>query len=316
MPGLIGVLALRRAGRRPARRRPANGSSAWPRSPRAATASSSAFGAQPAGRDTAPARRRRRRRPPRRAPRRGRRSSSATACWPPARGSRWRAWPPHASDWTAAQQHALAHLDACAEGGHLTWVPGCLDALGEIAAGLGIHDDAVRLFAAARARPRRHGRRPRHPRKRALGRDRRGACATALGDAYATASAEGAALTIDDALEWARRARGPRTRPVAGWQSLTPTEARVAQLVAARAHQPARSASGCSSPRETVKTHLGHVFAKLGVSNRAELAALAARHDTATRDARSEISPRWGMFSLPTGCISSPDQRDGERSRG
>ena len=40
-------------------------------------------------------------------------------------------------DWAAAQQHALAHLDACAEGGHATFVPGCLDALAEVAAGLG-----------------------------------------------------------------------------------------------------------------------------------------------------------------------------------
>jgi len=31
--------------------------------------------------------------------------------------------------------------------------------------------------------------------------------------------------------------------------------------------------------RETVKTHLSHVYAKLGVANRTELAALAARAD-------------------------------------
>ena len=52
-------------------------------------------------------------------------------------------------DWTDAQQHALAHLDACVEGGHATYVPGCLDALAEVAAGLGADEDAVRLFAAA-----------------------------------------------------------------------------------------------------------------------------------------------------------------------
>lgn len=52
-------------------------------------------------------------------------------------------------DWTAAQQHALAHLDACAEGGHATYVPSCLDALAEVAAGQGSHRDAVRLLAAA-----------------------------------------------------------------------------------------------------------------------------------------------------------------------
>ena len=52
-------------------------------------------------------------------------------------------------EWTVAQQHVLAHLDACVEGGHATYVPACLDALGEVAAGLAAHEDAVRLFAAA-----------------------------------------------------------------------------------------------------------------------------------------------------------------------
>ncbi len=52
-------------------------------------------------------------------------------------------------DWTDAQHHALAHLDVCVEGGHATYVPGCLDALAEVAAGLGVDEDAVRLFAAA-----------------------------------------------------------------------------------------------------------------------------------------------------------------------
>jgi DNA-binding NarL/FixJ family response regulator len=31
--------------------------------------------------------------------------------------------------------------------------------------------------------------------------------------------------------------------------------------------------------RATVKTHLSHVYSKLGVANRTELASLAARHD-------------------------------------
>ena len=52
-------------------------------------------------------------------------------------------------EWTDAQQHVLAHLDACVEGGHATYVPACLDALAEVAAGLGADEDAVRLFAAA-----------------------------------------------------------------------------------------------------------------------------------------------------------------------
>jgi hypothetical protein len=52
-------------------------------------------------------------------------------------------------EWRAAREHALAHLDACVEGGHATYIPRCVDALAEVAAGIGPHEDAVRLFAAA-----------------------------------------------------------------------------------------------------------------------------------------------------------------------
>lgn len=181
-------------------------------------------------------------------------------------------------DWTAAQPHALAYLDACAEGGHHTWVPGGLDALGEIAAGLGEHADGVRLLAAA-ARARadlgvvRVVPEPAH--WTALDAHLR----ETLSDRYDEAAAQGAGLTLADALAWARRARGPRTRPTAGWPALTPTEARIAELAAQGLTNP-EIGERMFVTRETVKTHLGHVFAKLGVRNRAELAALAAQRVT------------------------------------
>ena len=73
-----------------------------------------------------------------------------------------------------------------------------------------------------------------------------------------------------------RGVRGPRNRPRFGWQSLTPSERTVVGLVA----------DGLSNPqigerlfisRRTVQTHLAHVFAKLGLSSRAQLAAQVAR---------------------------------------
>ncbi len=73
-----------------------------------------------------------------------------------------------------------------------------------------------------------------------------------------------------------RGVRGPRKRPQFGWQSLTPTERTVAALVA----------DGLSNPqigerlfisRRTVQTHLVHMFAKLSISSRAQLAAQVAR---------------------------------------
>ena len=135
-------------------------------------------------------------------------------------------------EWTDAQQHALAHLDACVEGGHATYVPACLDALAEVAAGLGADEDAVRLFAAAERARAEIGVVRVPPEEEHWGAiDAR--LREALGDeAYEAARAQGAELSIEDALEWARRARGPRWRPPGGWDSLTPTEARVVELVA------------------------------------------------------------------------------------
>ena len=104
----------------------------------------------------------------------------------------------------------------------------------------------------------------------------------ALGDhPFEQAWADGARLTLDEAVAHVRRSRGARRRPATGWASLTPTELDVVRLVV----------DGLSTPeiggrlfmsRGTVKTHLSHVYAKLGVANRTELATLASR-----------INPGW-----------------------
>ena len=45
----------------------------------------------------------------------------------------------------------------------------------------------------------------------------------ALGDRpFRQAWADGARLTLDEAVAYARRGRGPRRRPATGWASLTP----------------------------------------------------------------------------------------------
>jgi predicted ATPase/DNA-binding CsgD family transcriptional regulator len=179
-------------------------------------------------------------------------------------------------DWTAARRHALAHLDTCVEGGHASYVPGCLDALAEVAAGHHAHEDAVRLFAAAeRARAEVGVIRipPEEPHWAAIDSELR----QALGDdAYDSARAEGAALSIEDALGWARRARGPRRRPPGGWDSLTPTELKVAALAAEGLTNP-QIGERMFISKATVKTHLAHIFRKLDVHSRAELTAEAVR---------------------------------------
>lgn len=70
------------------------------------------------------------------------------------------------------------------------------------------------------------------------------------------------------------RASHPRTHHV-GWPALTEGEWRVVAL-AAQGHTNAEIASRLFLSRYTVETHLKHVFAKLGLRSRAELAAIAA----------------------------------------
>jgi DNA-binding CsgD family transcriptional regulator len=74
-----------------------------------------------------------------------------------------------------------------------------------------------------------------------------------------------------------KRGRGPSTRrPVAGWASLTPAELRVVELASEGLTNP-QIAGRLFISRYTVATHLAHVFAKLGLSSRVELAAAVAR---------------------------------------
>ena len=98
----------------------------------------------------------------------------------------------------------------------------------------------------------------------------------ALGDRrFTEAWAEGAGLTLDEAVAYVRRARGVRRRPSTGWGSLTPTELDVVRLVLDGLNNP-EIGSRLLMGRGTVKTHLSHVYGKLGVANRTELATLAA----------------------------------------
>lgn len=70
--------------------------------------------------------------------------------------------------------------------------------------------------------------------------------------------------------------RGPRQRSAVGWESLTPTELRIVELVAAGLSNP-EIGSRLFVSRRTVQTHVSHIFAKVQLTSRAELAAEAAR---------------------------------------
>ena len=94
---------------------------------------------------------------------------------------------------------------------------------------------------------------------------------------FDAAWAQGAALSTEEAIAYARRGRGERKRPANGWASLTPTEFDVVRLLSEGLANKDIAARLFVSPR-TVQTHLTHVYTKLGLTSRVQLAQAAARH--------------------------------------
>ena len=170
-------------------------------------------------------------------------------------------------------------------------LPRTLDALAEVAAGLESHEEAVRILGIAqRTRNDRDLVRwaPDNARLAELER----ALRSTLGDpAFEAAQEEGASLTLEDAIAWIRRTRGERKRPARGWESLTPTELKVIELVAEGLTNP-QIGERMFITRGTVKVHLSHIFAKLGTSTRAELAA-----ETTRRSGAADQPPSAGALS-------------------
>jgi DNA-binding CsgD family transcriptional regulator len=95
-------------------------------------------------------------------------------------------------------------------------------------------------------------------------------------DQFRAAWDEGRAMSLEEATSYCARGRGERKRPSFGWGSLTPTELEVVRHVA-QGLTNRDIARQLFVSRSTVKAHLAHIFAKLGVSTRAELAAQATR---------------------------------------
>ena len=159
-----------------------------------------------------------------------------------------------------------------------------IELLGVLAAARERYPDAARLLAAADV--------ARQP----LGyltpgfTANRGAAAHAVGQArnvlgegrFTQAWDEGQALTLDDAVAYAARRGGGRKRPATGWASLTPAELEVVRLVGEGLRNDAIARRLFIAPG-TVKVHLSHIFAKLGITTRAELAAQATSRNLAAR---------------------------------
>jgi predicted ATPase/class 3 adenylate cyclase/DNA-binding CsgD family transcriptional regulator len=157
-------------------------------------------------------------------------------------------------------------------------VPDVLECLAVVASVVGSHHDAARLFGAAHAIWQRLGA-VRFKVWDAGYQDSVAALRNAMGQAgFDKAWAEGAALSTDEAIAYARRGRGQRKRPTSGWGSLTPTERDVVRLVSEGLANNDIATRLFVSPR-TVQTHLTHVYTKLGLTSRVQLVQEAARHN-------------------------------------
>ncbi|HME15652.1 MAG TPA: LuxR C-terminal-related transcriptional regulator [Mycobacterium sp.] len=156
-------------------------------------------------------------------------------------------------------------------------VPDILECLAALAGDGASHREAARLLGAAESIRQRMG----AVRFKIYDADYHASVA-ALRDAmgeqdFDSAWAEGAALSVEEAITYAQRGRGQRKRPTSGWGSLTPTERDVVRLVSEGLANNDIATRLFVSPR-TVQTHLTHVYTKLGLTSRVQLAQEAARH--------------------------------------
>jgi DNA-binding CsgD family transcriptional regulator len=177
-----------------------------------------------------------------------------------------------------AEADALAHeaLSVRFEIGALPWLPQSLDRLAQVAAGLESYTEAARLLGAA-DRARSDLGLVRWAPDRPVYNSLELTLTDGLGvDTFLAARAEGESMSLDNAIGWVRRARGTRKRPSGGWESLTATELQVVEFVSHGLTNP-QVAQRMFISAGTVKVHLGHIFQKLDVHSRSELAALAVR---------------------------------------
>ena len=152
----------------------------------------------------------------------------------------------------------------------------------------GLRDDAPETLSAAAEAYALGGR----PLEEALAREEAGAAFASRGDRAAASQHYRSALILYERLAAVRDAsrtlqalralgvrpgqRGRRARPTSGWGSLTPAEEAVTDLVAQGLTNP-QIGERLFISRRTVQTHLAHVFQKLQISSRTELATAVTR---------------------------------------
>lgn len=156
-------------------------------------------------------------------------------------------------------------------------MPDLLEVLAHLGGEAGSHHEAVRLLGASAAQREHTG----EVRFKVWDGDYEALVArlrSAIGgQEFDSAWTEGNAMSIDEAIAYAQRGRGKRTRPATGWASLTPAEHNVVNLVTKGMTNKEIAKKLFLSPR-TVQTHLTKIYGKLNITSRVQLTQQAARH--------------------------------------
>lgn len=148
----------------------------------------------------------------------------------------------------------------------------CLELIGQIAAAHESFEEAARLCGAALGLRERPG-------LASMSCESKEVVKAIGAQRFEALLEEGRGLSLSEAADYAARGRGERKRPSMGWQSLTPTEQKVAQLVAEGLSNP-KIAERLFVSRRTIQSHLYNIFSKVGVQSRSELAAEFVRQQT------------------------------------
>jgi DNA-binding CsgD family transcriptional regulator len=208
---------------------------------------------------------------------------SGAMTWVLGRASRVRA-KMRAREGDLREAESLAHeaLSLGREAGDQLGLVDALELLARLAAEQDSNKEAVRLWAAAGSLRTELGY-ARFPVDRAAHEASVAQAEEALGpDDFAAAWTEGAKLSLGEAIAYTARGRGERRRPRTGWASLTLSELEVVRLVGEHLSNP-EIAKRLFVSRATVKAHLLHIFGKLAIDSRSELAAEAIRRGVVRR---------------------------------
>jgi predicted ATPase/class 3 adenylate cyclase/DNA-binding CsgD family transcriptional regulator len=170
-------------------------------------------------------------------------------------------------------------LSCAASSGACLSLADVLECLADLTREAGNRESAARLFGAAQGFRQRMG----LARFKIHDADHEASVAAlldAMGEKdFNAAWAGGAALSTEEAIAYAQRGRGGRKRASTGWDSLTPAELDVVKLVCEGLGNKDIAARLFVSPR-TVQAHLTHVYTKLGLTSRVQLAQMATARTT------------------------------------